>query len=177
MEIGLFYASSTCYTEMVAEKIAAALQPLTVHLHNLRDQPLADVRRYPVLLFGISTWDYGELQEDWASHWSELADLDLDGRIVALFGLGDQSGYGEWFVDALGMLHEQLLAHRVQLIGYWPNSADYQFNASKALTDDGQYFVGLVLDEENQYALSEQRIARWCQQLKAELAELAAPSA
>ncbi len=177
MEIGLFYASSTCYTEMVAEKIAAALKPLTVHLYNLRDQPLAQVSRYPVVLFGISTWDYGELQEDWASHWSELADLDLDGRIVALFGLGDQSGYGDWFVDALGMLHDQLLAHRVQLIGYWPNSADYQFNASKALTADGQYFVGLVLDEENQYGLSEQRIARWCQQLKAELAELAAPSA
>ena len=124
------------------------------------------------MIFGISTWDYGELQEDWASHWPELADLNLDGRIVALFGLGDQSGYGEWFVDALGMLHDQLLAHKVQLIGYWPNSDDYQFTASKALTADGQYFVGLVLDEDNQYALTEPRIALLCQQIKAELAEL-----
>lgn len=30
------------------------------------------------------------------------------GKIVALYGMGDQLGYGEWFLDALGMLHDKL---------------------------------------------------------------------
>ena len=48
---------------------------------------------YDYLIFGISTWDYGELQEDWESHWEEVAELDLRNKVVALYGMGDQIGY------------------------------------------------------------------------------------
>lgn len=37
MNIGLFYGSSTCYTEMVAEKIRDIIGPELVTLHNLKD--------------------------------------------------------------------------------------------------------------------------------------------
>lgn len=172
MEIGLFYGSSTCYTEMAAEKIAVALSPHRVLLHNIKEVPLAAAERFDVLIFGISTWDYGELQEDWASHWPDVERIDLRGRIVALFGLGDQAGYGDWFLDAMGMLHELILPKGAQLIGFWPNSPDYNFNGSKALTADGEFFVGLALDEEGQYSDSDRRIQQWAAQLKEELASL-----
>ena len=61
------------------------------------------------LILGISTWDFGELQEDWESRWEDIADLHLEGRIIALFGMGDQLGYGDWYQDALGLLHDQLV--------------------------------------------------------------------
>ena len=35
MNIGLFYGSSTCYTEMAAEKIRDIIGPELVTLHNL----------------------------------------------------------------------------------------------------------------------------------------------
>ena len=38
--------------------------------------------------------------------WDALDSIDLQGKIVALFGLGDQAGYGEWFLDAMGLLHD-----------------------------------------------------------------------
>ncbi|MCM2681332.1 flavodoxin FldB [Echinimonas agarilytica] len=169
MKIGLFYASSTCYTEMAAEKIQRQLGEELVELHNIANESLALTANYDVLIFGISTWDYGELQEDWESQWADVATLQLAGKIVALYGMGDQEGYADWFQDALGMLHEAIEHPEVARIGFWPNGDDYQFNASKALTPDNSQFVGLALDDEGQFERSDQRIEDWCDQLLNEL--------
>ncbi|WP_100658179.1 flavodoxin FldB [Alteromonas flava] len=170
--IGLFYGSTTCYTEMAAEKIQQHLNQLLgfecVHLFNLQDTALSKVAQFDILILGISTWDFGEIQEDWESQWDDIRTLDLAGKVVALFGLGDQIGYADWFQDALGMLHDEVIARQATVIGYWPNE-DYEFTASKALTEDQRYFVGLSLDDENQYDKTDARIARWCEQLLSEL--------
>lgn len=174
MKIGLYYGSTTCYTEMAAEKIQAKLNALfeleLVDLHNIKDNGFAQIDEYDLLIFGISTWDFGELQEDFEAQWPDLEALDFSGKTVALFGLGDQEGYAEWFQDALGMLHEVVVGQGASPIGYWPNGDDYEFIASKALTDDKSHFVGLALDDEGQYDLSEDRINQWCEQLLSELA-------
>lgn len=173
LSIGLFYGSTTCYTEMAAEKIQAQLNDLfdedIVELHNIKDVSLSKTKDYDVVIFGISTWDFGELQEDWESHWEEAHQLDLAGKTVALFGLGDQLGYADWFQDALGMLHDAIAPSNCTIIGYWPNEG-YEFTASKALTEDKTHFLGLSLDDENQYDQSEARIGVWCEQLLIDLA-------
>jgi len=178
MKIGLFYGSTTCYTEMAAEKIQqhfvdnSKIQPeLQVELFNIKETPLHKVNDFDLIILGISTWDYGELQEDWESRWDDIATLDLSGKIIALYGMGDQIGYTEWFQDALGMLHEQVIAQEGFVIGFWANQG-YEFEASKALTDDKSQFVGLALDEDNQYQQSEDRISQWCQQIQGEIAEI-----
>ena len=121
-----------------------------------------------MLIFGISTWDFGELQEDWESCWQDISGLNLKDKTVALFGLGDQLGYAQWFQDALGMLHDELIILGCNIIGYWPNEG-YEFTESKGLTQDGSHFVGLSLDDENQYDKTEQRIDTWAEQLLLEL--------
>lgn len=178
VEIGLFYGSTTCFTEIAAEKIQAKLAELSagryqVSLHNIKDVPLADAEQFERIIFGLSTWDFGEIQEDWESRWDEIGGLQLQGKTVALFGLGDQIGYTDWFQDALGMLHDELLPLGCHRIGFWPNQG-YEFNASKAVTADGEFFVGLALDEDQQYELSDERIATWCEQILVEFAEVAA---
>ncbi|WP_026971693.1 flavodoxin FldB [Aliagarivorans marinus] len=175
MSIGLFYGSSTCYTEMAAEKIQAQFGDDLVSIHNIKEVEPEQMQHYPVLILGISTWDYGELQEDWEAVWENLEQLDFSNKTIALFGLGDQVGYTEWFLDALGMLFEKLAPSGANFIGFWPNQG-YEFEASKALTEDGQFFYGLALDDENQYEHSDQRIADWCDQLKHELTELSSAS-
>ena len=162
--IGLFYGSSTCYTEIVAEKIVAIFGEDRVDLHNIADEPVIKAQFYDCLIFGIPTWDYGELQEDWEDIWDDLDELDLSGKRVALYGLGDQIGYPEWFQDALGYLHHKLLQLGAVSVGQWPNQG-YEFEQSKALTDDGSHFVGLALDDENQFELTDQRLAQWCRQI------------
>ncbi|HBV75077.1 MULTISPECIES: flavodoxin FldB [Vibrio] len=167
MKIGLFYGSSTCYTEMASEKIRAIMGEELVDIYNIKDTPVTTLQDYDFLILGISTWDFGEIQEDWSAVWQQLDGLSLSGKYVALFGLGDQEGYGEWFLDAMGMLHDELLPTGVQFLGYWPNQG-YQFDKSKALISDQSHFVGLALDEDSQYELSDERIETWCEQILVE---------
>ncbi|VUD68921.1 Flavodoxin 2 [Thalassocella blandensis] len=162
--IGLFYGTSTCYTEMAAEKIRGVLGESMVDMFNIADTPIIEAQFYDFLIMGIPTWDYGELQEDWEEIWEEIEDLDLAHKKVALYGLGDQVGYPEWFLDAMGYLRQKLAAQGAEFCGYWPNQG-YEYEASQALTEDKQFFVGLALDEENEFDKSEERIQAWCQQV------------
>ncbi|TRW49328.1 flavodoxin FldB [Aliidiomarina halalkaliphila] len=171
--IGLFYGSTTCYTEIAAEKIREFIGADIVQMHNIKDIPLKTAEQFDVIIFGLSTWDFGEIQEDWESHWDEIRDLDLSNKTIALYGMGDQQGYSEWFQDALGMLHDEIAASpggsSIHRIGYWPVES-YEFIASKALIADKTHFVGLALDEDSQYELSDERIETWCTQILEEIA-------
>lgn len=171
MKIGLFYGSTTCYTEMAAEKMRAIIGEDLLDIHNVKESDLSQMADYDLLILGISTWDFGEIQEDWNAIWQQVPTVDLSGKTVALFGLGDQEGYGEWYLDAMGLLHDEIVKTGANLIGYWPNDEQYEFEASKALTEDGQFFVGLALDEDSQYELSDERIATWVEQVLTEYQE------
>jgi len=171
-KIAIFYGSTTCYTEMASEKIQSELESMVseqgiqaqVCMFDIKEHALERSTQYDLVLYGISTWDFGELQEDWESTWDDIKALNLAGKTVAIFGLGDQLGYADWFQDALGMLHDELIVLDCDIIGYWPNQG-YEFTASKALTDDGEFFVGLSLDDENQYDQTDARVKRWCSQI------------
>lgn len=166
-KIGLFYGSSTCYTEIAAEKIRDNFGAGLVDVHNIADAPVTLMEDYQFLILGIPTWDYGELQEDWENCWDEMEALNLDGSTIALYGLGDQEGYPEWFQDALGFLWAKVTNLGARTVGQWPITG-YHFEESKALTADSTHFYGLALDDENEFELSEERISRWCDQLRKE---------
>ncbi|RLA41338.1 MAG: flavodoxin [Gammaproteobacteria bacterium] len=163
-DIGLFYGSTTCYTEIVAEKIRDSIGATRVDLFNIADQPIALARSYRRLILGIPTWDYGELQEDWETIWATIPDIDWRGKTVALYGLGDQIGYPEWFQDAMGYLWANITSLGANCIGQWPTRG-YSYTNSQAITKDGAFFVGLALDEDSDFELSDERIERWCQQI------------
>ena len=163
-KIGLFYGSSTCYTEFVAEKIRDLIGADKLDLHNIATSSLNNMLNYNFLIFGIPTWDYGELQEDWEAIWDELDHLDLSGKTCAIFGLGDQIGYADWFQDALGYLYYKLTGLGANLVGSWPNKG-YTFNESKGLTESTEEFLGLALDDENQPELTDQRLSKWLEQI------------
>ncbi len=170
MKIGLFYGSTTCYTEMAAEKMRAIIGEDLLDIHNVKEASLNLMSDYDLLILGISTWDFGEIQEDWKELWDQIDGVQLSGKSVALYGLGDQEGYGEWYLDAMGLLHDEIKKTGASIIGYWPNEG-YDFEASKALTEDGTQFVGLALDEDSQYELSDERIATWVEQVLVEYQE------
>ncbi|NDL01048.1 flavodoxin FldB [Photorhabdus bodei] len=171
MKIGLFYGSSTCYTEMVAEKIRDILGEDLVDLHNIKETAPELMEEYSVLILGIPTWDFGELQEDWLVIWDQIPSLDLQGKIVAMYGMGDQIDYSDWFLDALGMLYHHLRPSGVHFIGFWPTEG-YEFTSPKPLTDNGSQFVGLALDDVSQYEQTDDRLSQWCMQILQEMEPL-----
>ena len=123
-KIGVFYGSTTCYTEMAAEKISAQINILTktdcTRLHDINDTSVLKMADYKYLIAGIPTWDFGELQEDWEDQWEKLREINLESKYVALFGLGDQIGYPEWFQDAMGYLWQKLKDQGAIMVGTWP---------------------------------------------------------
>lgn len=96
-----------------------------------------------------------------------MAKVDLNGYKVAVYGLGDQQDWREYFCDAIAELAIKDQQSGAIIIGYWPFNG-YEFTASKALIDDNT-FIGLTLDEDRQEDLTENRIKVWLEQLKSEL--------
>jgi flavodoxin II len=174
--IGLFYGSSTSHTEYVADDLRDSLNEQLgsemVDTHNVGSVGLDRMLDYEYLILGIPTWDIGELQADWDIAWADLEALDLTGRKVAVFGVGDQYGYPDTYQDAAGILAETVLTCGAQLVGYTSPSG-HEFENS--LFVEGDQFMGLALDEDNQPNQTAERLKNWAAQLVAEfgLAEVA----
>ncbi|QUJ70203.1 flavodoxin (plasmid) [Photobacterium sp. GJ3] len=161
MKIGIYYASTSGNTEMVSECLLDTLGEKIAEKFDIEEVGFKDIELQDIIIFGCPTWDYGNLQSEWEEQWDIFERLNLSGKTVALFGVGDQYGYPEWFLDAMGMIHESLVLRGVQPIGQWKNEG-YEFEKSRALTADGKHFVGLAIDEESQSVMTQSRVAEWC---------------
>jgi flavodoxin I len=161
-DTGIFYGSSSGKTASVATRIFEKLGSEKAVIHDVAETDMAEMQDCKNLILGIPTWGIGEMQDDWVAVQPVLEDLDLTGKTVALFGLGDQESYPDTFADALGNLHELLKGNGCSFTGTWC-TLGYNFEASKAILDED--FVGLVLDEENQTELTELRVNDWLEQL------------
>lgn len=165
-KIGLFYGTYTGITGTVAEKIAKELGADLVDLHNISSD--GDMMgNYKKLIIGTSTWSIGELQEDWDAFMPKLQEMDFTGKIVALFGTGDQVGYPDTFLDGMGMLYETFQYRGASFIGFWP-TVGYDFTSPLPLLDH-DHFVGLAIDDDNQPELTDSRIKEWCKLIKPSL--------
>lgn len=163
--IAVIYGSTTGNTSDAAVKIQDILGE-EVELFDVKDVGLDALDYFDNIIFAIPTWDYGEVQSDWQDVWDDIDEVDFNDKTVAFLGMGDQFAYAEWFQDAMGMLHDKVKARGATIIGHWP-VAGYEFDESKALTDDKQHFVGLALDEDCQPGMTEQRLNDWCEIIKA----------
>jgi len=167
-KIGLFFGSSTGKTEAVSFQIKAEFDKIEngiIDVHNIGSAGTDIMMKYQYIIMGIPTWNTGELQDDWDVFFPNFRSMDMNGKKVALFGLGDQNGYGFNFLDALGMLADEVLMANADVHGFW-SSKSYEFEDSKARIED--YFVGLGIDEEGQQDKTPQRITQWVNQIKAE---------
>lgn len=169
-EIGLFYGSTTGMTEDVAFKIEALAREnhgLTLTPINIIDlDDPRDMFHYKRIIIGMPTWNYGEYQDDWELVVDKIASVNLQGTVIALFGLGDQVGYPEYYLDAMGMLAEQLAAQGATFIGEWPTDG-YQFESSKAVKNGK--FIGLALDEDSEPEKTDARLQAWLAQVLPQL--------
>lgn len=161
--VGIFYGSSTGTTESAAEQIQKEFGEDIIHIYDVIDASSKDIEQYSNLIFGSSTWGIGDMQDDFDVFLSEIQKANLEGKKVAIFGLGDQDTYADSFVDAIGLIYEVLEDKGCEVVGKIPTDG-YEYDESKAEID-GQ-FVGLPLDEENQSNLSDERITKWVEQLK-----------
>ena len=144
-KIGIFYAAKADKTSWVAEKIQKEFgtSAESVAIENAWQN---DFEAYDNFIVGACT-------------------LQLKGKKVAIFGLGDQVKYPENFADGVGLLAEVFENDGATLVGF-TSIEGYSFERSRALI--GDKWCGLVIDIENQSEMTDKRIKDWCRQVKKE---------
>lgn len=158
MSVAVVFGSAMGNTESAAEKIAEALG---AELLNIADVDADKLNSFDKLICGTSTWGSGDFQDDWENF--DFSGLNLAGKTVAVFGMGDSSSYSDTFCGAMGKLATALKEAGANLVGS-VSTDGYDFEDSEAVVDGK--FVGLALDNDNQEDLTDERIANWIEQIK-----------
>jgi len=169
MSTGLYYSTSTGNTETVAEYIANAAG--VEDWKDIADAEDGEVAGHDSIIVGAPTWHTGADSERSGTSWDEwlyntLPNLDLTGKKVAIFGVGDSSGYGDNYCDATGELYDCFTGKGAKVFGATPSDTGFDYTESKGVVDGK--FVGVVFDEDNYGDESEARANAWVDQLKSE---------
>ena len=165
MRLKLIYGSDTGNTELVTEDLVKLLGD--VEVTTVADLTPEDWDHDRFIL-GIPTWYDGELQSDWEDYFEEFKTIDFTGKTVAIFGLGDQLGYDEWFCDGVGILAKVVLDNGGRVIGYTDKDESYDFDTTPKSIIKDDVFYGLCIDEDNQGELTQDRLSKWVEQIKLE---------
>ncbi len=167
--IGIFVGSSGGTTQAAAEKLEELFEGS--ELINMEEDydDLDQFDEFDVLLIGSSTWGQGDPQRDWVDPLYEMDndEPDLSGKKVAFFGAGDQDTHGEFFVSALGKM--EAIFHKCGAktgFGHWATDG-YNYKFSDA--EKAGKFCGLPIDEINQADLTQERLIKWSEKVKAEM--------
>jgi flavodoxin I len=161
----IIYSFNTVKTGKIAEKIKETFASENIELINVEDITVEIFLSFNNLILGVPTWFDGELPNYWDEFVPDLEDMDLTGKKIAIFGLGDQKNYGENFIDGVGLMGNILEERGAVLVGF-TSIIDYSFESSKAQREDK--FIGLAIDFENQGLKNKERINQWVEQLKTE---------
>ena len=157
------YGSSMGNTEEAANLIAAELG--VDDIYNIGSTSADVLNGYDKLVIGTSTWGNGDLQDEWDSF--DIDSIDVKGKTIALFGMGDSSSYSDTYCNAMGILYDKFSANGAKIVGA-VSTDGYEFDESNAVRKGK--FVGLALDADNQSELTESRIKAWVEQIKPDLA-------
>ena len=166
--IKLIYGSDTGNTELVTEDLVKLLDD--VEVGTVADLSPEDWDHDKFIL-GIPTWYDGELQSDWEDYFEEFKKIDFTNKTVAIFGLGDQLGYEEWFCDGVGILAKVVIENGGKSIGWTDIDETYDLDEKPKSMYNEFKFYGLCLDEDNQGELTQERLENWINQIKKEFNE------
>jgi flavodoxin I len=168
MSVGLYFSTTTGNTETVAGYLADLVGAEAV---DIGDATQDGILEHDAIIVGAPTWHTGADEQRSGTSWDEwlyeeLPNIDLKDKKVAIFGVGDSSGYGDNFCDATGELYDCVTKQGAKVYGMTPAEDGIDYSESKGVVDGK--FVGKVFDEDNYYDDSETRAGDWVKQLKDE---------
>lgn len=163
MNIGIFYGSNGGITEEIAEKVADLLK---ASVTDIADAESDSFEEFDCCILASSTWGFGDLPDSWEEKIDILDEANFDEKYIAFIGVGDQANYSDTFCSSLGTLYEKIKDKNIKLIGQWPTEG-YEFDDTTAIVNEK--FLGLILDEDNQAEMTDDRIATWVENIKKEI--------
>lgn len=172
-KIGLLFWPTKGNVEKVAQAIKTRFADEEIDVIDLSKVKASHLFHYNNLILGSSTvgadhWEDATADNKWYQlfHEMEQDNVDLMGKNVALYGLGDQVKYPHNFVDGMERVHGYMKNYNVNFIGEWPNKG-YEFYESMALHNGN--FRGLALDLDNEEESMNEKIDQWLELIKPQL--------
>jgi flavodoxin I len=161
---GIVYSFNSKKTAKAAEKVIEEFgidfKIVPVNAEELTEELFLS---FTNLILGVPTWFDGELPNYWDEFVPALEDMDLSGKTIAIFGLGNQVEYPENFGDAVGIMAQLVQERGARLVGFTSVNG-YNYESSRAEVDGR--FLGLILDQETQPRLSKERITNWVKDIR-----------
>jgi len=165
----LIYWPKKGNVEDAASKIVEKFKGHPIDLFTITQVDVETLPQYDLLIIGGSTVGADNWEDTHKTRWIEffqkLGKIHLHGQKVAIYGLGDQVLYPDHFVDGIAAIREEFARHHVDFIGYWPVKG-YDFTGSRSA--EGDHFLGLALDNDQQPELTDERIHSWVKQIQKE---------
>lgn len=162
-KIAILYGSSGGNTESVAKRVQNLFDG-EADLYNVDSVTVDEIKDYPYLILATSTTGIGDLQDDWDSFLPTFAKTDLSGKKIAILGLGDSASFSSSFAESMTVLYDAI-KDKTTVVGQVPDEG-YTYDSSSAVIDGT--WVGLPIDEDNEYDQTDTRLASWVEGLKKE---------
>jgi flavodoxin I len=90
--------------------------------------------------------------------------MDFTGKKVAIFALGDSASYSTSFAESMKVVYDAI-KDKAQIVGQVPDEG-YTYDDSTAVNDG--MWLGLPIDEDNEYDMTQERLEKWVEALKEE---------
>lgn len=164
-KIAILYGTSGGSVETVAKQLQDLFEG-EADIFNVLDVSLTEIVDYPYIVVGTSTTGIGDLQDDWEGFLPSFAKIDFTGKKVAIFALGDSASYSTSFAESMKVVYDELY-DKVEIVGQVPDEG-YTYDDSTAVEDG--VWIGLPIDEDNEYDMTEERVEKWVELLKKEFA-------
>lgn len=163
MKIAIVYGTNLGNTAEIAKLIAKEMKINTKDVYDVNDANIDTLNSYDAFILGTSTWGIGDMVDGWQEF--NFKKLNLNNKVVALFGLGDSQIYAFTFCNGLAKLHRaiQTANKKIKLVGQ-VSTKNYIYSESEAVQKDK--FVGLVLDYDNFPEKVNDQIKEWVKEIK-----------
>jgi flavodoxin I len=170
-KIGIFFGTDSGTTRLMAKKMAKLLGDVAAKPVNVNRCTPEALLQYDALILGTPSYGVDQLpgkstkiaDGSWEEFMPQLQGVNLSGKTIALYGLGDQEKYPDRFAHSLVHIYNWCVANGAEVVGQW-STEGYAFEHSPSVVD-GQ-FVGLIIDQRSQSLLTDARLATWIQQIK-----------
>lgn len=167
----LLYWAPGGSVEFAAKAISEVIGSEKVELSDVASFDITRLDEFENVIIGSATvgaenWRDTRDNNKWNEFFVKAAAIDLSGKKVAAFGLGNQILYPEHFVDSLGYMKTEVEKRNGRLLGAWPDKG-YDYTDSEGVANG--YFFGLALDQDQQPELTDSRIREWVKLLSASM--------
>ena len=122
----LIYWPKSGNVEKVGQKFISHFKKDQLNIVSIDNINEDTLKTYDYWIIGGSTvgshvWEDADDTNKWWSFFKSLDNIDLSGKKIAFYGLGDQVLYPNHFVDGLVTFKEEFEKRNARIYGKWPN--------------------------------------------------------